>query len=71
MYPDRAALISAMKTAVVHVNGSDADVEIRLDGNDRLFGEICGRGSLDDCTHALAMLAEAMGLALGLDNGGG
>lgn len=65
-YPDRPALISAMKSAVVKVNGCDADVEIRPDGYGRLFGEISGQGSLDDCTRALAVLAEAMGLALGL-----
>lgn len=66
VYPDREALISAMRSTIVKVNGSDADMEVRSDGDGRLFGEISGQGSLHDCTHALAVLAEAMGLALGL-----
>lgn len=65
VYPDQGVLVSAMKAALVQINSSDADVVTRWDWNDRLFAEISGQGSEEDCIRALAVLAEAMGFVLG------
>ena len=66
VYPDQGALVSAMRAALVQINGSDAGVETRGDRDARSFAEISGQGSAEDFLRYLAELAEAMGLALGL-----
>jgi hypothetical protein len=69
VYPDQGALISAMKMALLKLNGSDRDLEIRRDGVGRPFAEITGKGSEDSCISSLGMLAEDMGATLNLDTG--
>ena len=69
VYPDPGALISAMKMALVKLNGSDRDLEIRRDSHGRAFGEITGKGSEDDFVRFFALFAGEMGATLSFDAG--
>lgn len=67
VYPVLESLVVAMKAAIVKLCGTDADVEVRQDRNGRLYGEITGEGSEEDCIRCLTLLAEEMSLVLGLN----
>jgi len=69
VYPDQGTLISAMRMALIKLDGSGDALQVRKDEAGRIFGEIRGKGSESDWISFLKILAKDVGAILNLDAG--